>query len=117
MDSDIALYASGVLGVFVSIVHGYIGEMKVVRPSEAPSAAAKRVLSAIMFLSAVYWLVVSLLLIATPAYVPDGLRAFAAYGAGAVLLSGALGNLWATRGRHPGWMLLTVAAGLAFIGA
>jgi uncharacterized membrane protein YjjB (DUF3815 family) len=28
---------------------------------------------------------------------------------GSLYLFGALGNLWATRGRHPGWMLMAAA--------
>jgi hypothetical protein len=28
---------------------------------------------------------------------------------GGLYLYGALGNLWATRGRHPGWMLMAAA--------
>jgi hypothetical protein len=31
-------------------------------------------------------------------------------------LFGALGNLWATRGRHPGWMLMAAALILIVIG-
>lgn len=31
-------------------------------------------------------------------------------------LFGALGNLWGTRGRHPGWMLLALALLLLVIG-
>jgi len=28
---------------------------------------------------------------------------------GSTFLFGALGNLWATRGQHPGWMLMAAA--------
>jgi hypothetical protein len=31
-------------------------------------------------------------------------------------LFGALGNLWATRGRHPGWMLMAAALILIVFG-
>jgi hypothetical protein len=30
---------------------------------------------------------------------------------------GAIGNLWATRGRHPGWMLMAAALVLILVGA
>ena len=29
---------------------------------------------------------------------------------------GALANLWGTRGRHPGWMLMAAALGLIAVG-
>lgn len=35
---------------------------------------------------------------------------------GATYLLGALGNLWGTRGRHPGWMLMAVAVILIAVG-
>jgi hypothetical protein len=35
---------------------------------------------------------------------------------GSSYLFGALGNLWATRGRHPGWMLYAVALVLIVYG-
>lgn len=115
--SDTLLYLSGGLGVVISIAHGYLGQTKVVRPVVASTAAAKRVLGAIMFLSAVYWFAASVLLLATPNYVPEAARTVIVYGAAAVFLSGCLGNLWATRGRHFGWMLLVLATVLAIAGA
>jgi hypothetical protein len=36
---------------------------------------------------------------------------------GATYLFGAAGNFWATRGRHPGWMLLALALVLIAFGA
>jgi hypothetical protein len=50
---DVMLFAAGGLGMLIALVHGYIGEMKVVRPARTTSDAAKRVLQAIVFLSAV----------------------------------------------------------------
>ena len=35
---------------------------------------------------------------------------------GSSYLFGALGNLWGTRGRHPGWMLMAVALVLIVLG-
>jgi hypothetical protein len=36
---------------------------------------------------------------------------------GSLYLYGALGNLWGTRGRHPGWMLYSLALVLIGFGA
>ncbi|MEM7284064.1 MAG: hypothetical protein AAF438_20860 [Pseudomonadota bacterium] len=114
--TDTLLYASGALGVLISLVHGYLGETKVVVPSEAPNPSAKRVLHAIMVLSAVYWFAAAVLLLVTPEFVSVSARPYVVYGVAAVFLSGSVGNLWATRGRHPGWALLAIAAGLAVAG-
>lgn len=113
---DWFLYGAGALGVIVSFVHGYLGEVQVVRPSQAPSPSAKRVMQAIMFLSAVYWFAASVLLLITPAFISEGLRPFIVWGVAAVYASGSLANLWATRARHFGWVLLAVAVGLALAG-
>ncbi|MEM9880358.1 MAG: hypothetical protein AAF862_13890 [Pseudomonadota bacterium] len=114
---NLMLYCAGILGILISIVHGYLGEFKVVRAVEAPSGQVKRVLQAIMFLSAVYWFAASVLLLITPAFMPSAIRPFLAIGVAVIFLTGSLGNLWATRGSHFGWVLLAGIAGLAFAGA
>lgn len=114
---DMMLFAAGGLGMVVALVHGYIGETKVVRPVQATSDVAKRVLQAIMFLSAVYWFVAGLVLATAPIYFEGGLKTAVAYIVASIFASGAVANFWATRGRHFGWMLLAAACSLAFIGA
>ncbi|MEM9289192.1 MAG: hypothetical protein AAGA36_12710 [Pseudomonadota bacterium] len=114
---NVFLYSAGVLGLAISVIHGYLGEMKVVRPVQASTEQAKRILHAIMFLSAVYWFIASLMLLMTPTLLPEAQRPVVAYGVAMVFLSGSLGNLWATKGTHFGWMLLAIAAALAIAGA
>ncbi|MEM6748447.1 MAG: hypothetical protein AAF608_13605 [Pseudomonadota bacterium] len=114
---NLLLYSAGGLGAVISIIHGYLGEMKVVRPLQAHTEQAKRILQALVFLSAVYWFAASVLLLLTPTYVPDAQRPIIAYGVALIYISGSLGNLWGTKGRHFGWALLALAAGLAIAGA
>lgn len=114
---DLMLFSAGGLGMVIAVVHGYLGETKVVRPVQGTTDSAKRVLQAIMFLSAVYWFIAGLVLAAAPVYFEDGLRAVIAYIVAAVFASGALGNFWATRGTHFGWALLAAACLLAIFGA
>lgn len=113
---DVFVYLAGSLGLAISIVHGYLGERKVITPIRSPSASGKRVLSAIMFLSAVYWGVASLLLLAVPTYIPSTARPIVVTSIAAVYTSGSIGNLWATRGRHFGWILLALAAVMTLAG-
>ena len=113
---DLFLYAAGGLGLIISIAHGYLGETRVIRPVQTTSAAGKRVLSAIMFLSAIYWGIASLTLLAVPTQFPETARKVIVLSVAAIYLSGSLANLWATRGRHFGWALLAIATSLALAG-
>ncbi len=113
---DIFLVMAGCLGMVIAILHGYIGEMKVVRPIQGSPASAKRVLHALMFLSAVYWFVGGAILAAGPFYLDANARYVAAMMVGALYLSGAIANLWATRGRHFGWAMLAGTTILIWLG-
>lgn len=114
---DIFLYIAGTLTVLISIVHGYLGATVVVGPSTAPSVDAKRILHAIMFLSAVYWFIGGLILIAAPHVFDGEVRRWVVYTIVAMLLSGAFGNMWGTRGKHFGGYFLLVVSAFAFAGA
>ena len=114
---NIALYLAGILTVVIAIIHGYLGATKVVGPSTAPNPAAKRILHAIMFLSAVYWFVGGVLLIAAPTLFEGEVRKWVVYGGAAMLVTGALGNMWGTRAKHFGGYFLLLVSGLAALGA
>ncbi len=114
--SNMLLYIAGTSAMLVAIVHGYIGANKVVGPSIAPSPQAKRILHAIMFLSAVYWFVAGGILVAVPHLFEGETRRWVIYVCSAVLGSGALGNMWGTRFKHFGGYLLGVITVLAIAG-
>lgn len=113
--ADVALYMSGGLTLFVAIAHGWLGAAKIVGPAQA-APAAKRILHAIMFLSAVYWFVAGGLLLATPIYFAGDTRYWVVIGCVAMLGSGGLGNIWAMRGRHFGGYALLLICALALFG-
>jgi hypothetical protein len=113
--NEALVVAAGGLGMLIAVAHGYLGETKVVRPIKDAPASSKRVLQAIMFLSAVYWFVAGAALAASP-LLTIGERRLAIIVAGTIYLTAAAANLWATRGRHFGWMLLSIAGVLAFLG-
>ncbi len=114
--NDALIVSAGCLGMGIAIIHGRLGETKVVRPVHDLPATSKRVLRAVMFLSALYWFAGGLLLVIGPVYLTAPEQVFAALAIGAMYLTGAVGNFWATRGRHIGWVLLACAAGLAWTG-
>ncbi|MEM8755479.1 MAG: hypothetical protein AAGF90_21135 [Pseudomonadota bacterium] len=109
--------AAGALGMAIAVVHGYLGDTLVVRQAASGPETAFRVMRAIMFLSAVYWFVAGAALMAASLLAPPQIASWMAWGGGALFLSGAVGNLWATRGGHFGWALLAVATLLAWGGA
>ena len=115
--TNVFLYVAGTLTLFISVVHGYLGATKVVGPSTAPSASTKRILHAIMFLSAVYWFVGGVALLAAPHLVEGNVRQWVVYAVAAMLLTGAIGNIWATRAKHFGGYFLLIVSGLAIAGA
>jgi hypothetical protein len=57
-----------------------------------------------------------LALIAAARWLEGGARLATGIFVGSLYLFGALGNLWGTRGLHPGWMLMTVALVLIAFG-
>lgn len=113
--NNILVLSAGVLGSLVAVIHGLLGEFRVVRPVSAPSDSAKRVLHAIMFLSAVYWFVMGAGLIIAAIWMPSNTRDLLAVLGIFVFGTGSLGNLWATRGRHIGWVLLLVVTVLCAV--
>lgn len=113
--ADLALYMSGGLTLLVAITHGWLGAVKVVEPVKA-APAPKRILHALMFLSAVYWFAAGLLLLATPRYFTGDVRTWVVIGCVVMLGSGGIGNIWAMRGRHFGGYALLVISALALVG-
>ncbi len=115
--NDYLLYGAGGLGIVVALVHGHIGRTRLLPPLTGIPAVHRRVLGAVFQLSTLYWFVGGLVLMAVPV-LPDYLpRPFAVYGVAFLFFSGAVGNFWATRGRHIGWVLLGLSTVMAVLGA
>lgn len=115
--NDYLLYGSGGLGIVVALVHGHIGRTRLLPPLTGIPTVHRRVLEAVFQLSTLYWLVGGLVLMAVPV-LPDYLpRPFAVYGVAFLFFSGAVGNFWATRGKHIGWVLLGLSTVMAVLGA
>jgi hypothetical protein len=112
MNDALGLLA-GILGMLCAIAHGFLGETKVVRPIKDISPSAKRVLHAIMFLSAVYWFIAGAAAAASP-FLIERDRLLALSIAGTIYFSSAAANFWAMRGRHFGWVALSAAGALAW---
>ncbi|MEL7179336.1 MAG: hypothetical protein AAFN63_05835 [Pseudomonadota bacterium] len=113
---DLFLLVSGIGGILIALFHGYLGHAFVLRGMTAEKPVLSRVNAAVFQLSTIYWIAAGALLVLTPALFSGSERRLTvgfvifAYGCGAI------GNFWATRGRHPGWALLGVVIILAMLG-
>jgi hypothetical protein len=111
-----ALGLAGVIGTGTAVVHGILTQRLMVRPIEAlflkagrTSATIRRLVPGLLHFSTIVWFLGGLALIAAALWFDrDAQRATGLF-VGSTYLFGALGNLWGTRGRHPGWMLMAAA--------
>jgi hypothetical protein len=120
---DAALALAGVIGSSVAVFHGVLTQRLMVRPVEALFVADRRIAAPIRRLvplllqfSTFTWLLGGLVLIAAALWFEHDARLATGLLVGSSYLYGAVGNLWGTRGRHPGWMLMAVALVLIVLG-
>jgi len=118
-----ALFAAGILGSAVAVFHGIVTQRLMVRPIEAlfradgrTSGTIRRLVPLLLHFSTVVWFAGGLALIAAASVFGPDARLATGLFVGSAYLFGVLGNLWGTRGRHPGWMLLGIAVILIAVG-
>ena len=119
----IALIAAGAIGSFTAVVHGVLTERLMVPPIDAalrkdkrPGRVIRQLVPMLLHYSTVSWFLSGVLLIAAALWFSSDAKLAAALIVGGHFLYGAIGNAWATRGRHPGWMLMAAAVGLIAYG-
>ena len=120
---SVALGMAGLIGSFVAVVHGILTQRLMVRPIEALflshgriSAPVRRLVPLLLHFSTIVWFLGGLALIAAAIWFDQHARLATGLFVGSTYLFGTLGNLWGTRGRHPGWMLLAAALILIVFG-
>jgi hypothetical protein len=111
-----ALGLAGVIGSGTAVVHGILTQRLMVRPIEAlfladkrTSAPIRRLVPLLLHFSTIVWFLGGLALIAAALWFDRDARLATGLFVGSTYLFGTLGNLWGTRGRHPGWMLMAAA--------
>ena len=115
---EIALILAGLIGSGVALVHGVLTERLMVKPFRAMAATAgtpaaiRRLVPGLLHFSTFNWFLGGLALLVAAACFGPQARLATALLVGSSYLFGAVGNLWATRGRHPGWLLYAIALGL-----
>jgi hypothetical protein len=118
-----ALGTAGVIGSCTAVVHGILVQRLMVRPVEALfladghiSAPIRRLVPLLLHFSTISWFLGGLALIAAANWFEQDARVATGLFVGGLYLFAALGNFWATRGLHPGWMLMAVALILIIFG-
>jgi hypothetical protein len=118
---DAALGMAGVIGCGVAVVHGVLIHRMTVGLFEKLAdrriaGPIRRMVPGLLQFSTFNWFVGGLALIVAASSFGQQARLATGLLVGSSYLFGALGNLWATRGRHPGWMLYAVALVLIVYG-
>lgn len=118
---NVALSSAGVIGSAVAVVHGVLVQRLMVTPFEAfaderTSAPIRRLVPLLLHFSTAAWFLGGLALIAAANGFGRDARLTTGLIVGGLYLYGALGNLWGTRGLHPGWILMSVALALIAFG-
>ena len=111
---DAALAVAGVIGSGVAVVHGVLVQRLMIRPIEALanpplSSTVRRLVPGLLHFSTFNWFIGGLALIAAAVWLQPDAKLATGLLVGSSYLFGAVGNLWSTRGRHPGWMLYAIA--------
>jgi len=118
---DAALGMAGVIGSGVAVVHGVLTQRLMVRPFEqladgSISAPIRRLVPLLLQFSTFNWFVGGIALIVAASAFEQETRLATGMLVASSYLFAAIGNSWATRGRHPGWMLYAVALVLIVYG-
>jgi hypothetical protein len=118
---DAALVIAGLIGSFGAVVHGMLTQSHLVAPVRELAAARintpiQRLVTILLQFSTFNWFVGGLALIVAACASGPEARLATGLLVGSSYLFATLGNLWATRGRHPGWIVYGAAFSLTLYG-
>jgi hypothetical protein len=111
----ILMQLGGAIGAAVGFIHGYLGEKMLSRATIEPPYA-KRMARLGWQCGAVAWVAVGVLLIAAAGFESADARRSVIIASVVIYFAGATGNMIASKGKHIGWFILTVAMGLTLAG-
>lgn len=116
--NDLLLIIAGFIGATVAIIHGVLMQKLMITPllqstyGQEMKTRARKLLPILLHFSTVFWFVGGVALIVSPFVLNQTERLVVSTVVASFYVFGALGNLWGTEGRHPGWVLLAVAVTL-----
>ncbi|CCD88072.1 conserved membrane protein of unknown function [Bradyrhizobium sp. ORS 285] len=113
---DVLLQAAGVTAIIVALIHGVPGETVVFARASIAPERLRTLLRVVWQASTVAWIGCGVLLIAAPWMESEPARHWTVLTAIGVFGLAALGNAWATRARHFGWIMLAGVVAMAAAG-
>jgi hypothetical protein len=113
---DLAVQLAGILAVAAAVVHGVLGETKVFVRARIEPEWVRRLIRLVWQFGTIAWIGLAILLVAAPKLGSEAARNWIIATSIVTFGFGAVGNAWATRGRHFGWVVLLIVVGLAAIG-
>ena len=113
---DILLQCAGVAAIVVALIHGVLGETRVLARATIEPARLRSLIRMVWQAGTAAWIGGGVLLIAAPWMGSDAARHWIIVTAAMVYGVGVLGNAWWSRGRHFGWMALGAVIALAVAG-
>jgi len=111
------LVPAGILCIVVAVIHGYLGETRLIATATFPNRQSRQLVSAIWQLSTATWIASGAVIAAAPWLFDDQTRRWGVIAACLPLAWGVAANAWITRGRHFGWKVLGIVIVLAIIGS
>ena len=114
------LITAGIIGVSVSVFHGVLLQKLMIKPlmqssyGQALPVQTRRLIPLLLHFSTLFWFLGGVCLIVAPYFFSDTERFVISVAVGSLYAFGAVGNLWGTKGKHPGWILLTISVALIF---
>jgi hypothetical protein len=113
---DLLLQAAGVAAIVVALIHGWLGETKILARATVEPERIRTLMRVVWQAGTVAWIGGGVLLIAAPWMASDPARHWIVATMALVFAFGAAGNAFATRGRHYGWLALSAVVALAVAG-
>jgi hypothetical protein len=108
--------SAGVLALVAAVIHGVLAETKIFPRIRIEPERLRLLIRLVWQCSTVAWIALAVLLIAAPSFGSEVARQWIIAACVVTFGLAAIGNAWATRGRHFGWAVLTIVAGLAATG-
>jgi len=116
MSSSMAFYIAGALAIVTGIIHGIVGERRIIGAISFPNARLQILSRGILWVSVAAWAAAGILYIAIGLTGASELSAVIVLTQAVILAIGVYCNFRATRGRHPGWVLLALSIGFSLYG-
>ena len=115
IDPDLVIRIAGVLAMFAAMGHGYLGDKALAKVKIEPDNQKGFTRWCYQF-GSFSWLVGGIVFLIAPDLLSGSERNILIVTFAPIYLFGALVNLWFTKARHPGWVMLLTVVVLSIFG-